>query len=86
MACSVKWGWVTFYAPLVIGLLIRFVSGVPLLEAKYKGRPEWDQYCRETNVFFIWFVNKRALEEGKNALKSAPLNGTQSQEKTPQDV
>lgn len=42
LALSVKWGWITFYAPLFIGLLIRFVSGVPLLEEKYKGRPEWE--------------------------------------------
>jgi len=58
IAVSVEWGFVTFYAPLFIGLLIRYVSGVPLLEEKYKGRPEWEQYCRETNCFFIWFVNK----------------------------
>ena len=32
IACSDQWGWVTFYAPLFIGLLIRYVSGVPLLE------------------------------------------------------
>jgi len=35
IACSIKWGWVTVYAPLFISLLIRFVSGVPLLEEKY---------------------------------------------------
>ena len=32
LAVSVEWGWVTFYAPLFIGLLVRYVSGVPLLE------------------------------------------------------
>ena len=41
IACSIKWGWVTFYAPLFISLLVRYVSGVPLLEAKYKDNPEF---------------------------------------------
>ena len=35
IACSVEWGWATFFAPLFITLLIRFVSGVPFLEDKY---------------------------------------------------
>ena len=41
IACAVDWGWTTFYAPLFISLLIRFVSGVPLLENKYKDNPEF---------------------------------------------
>lgn len=41
MACSLPWGWTTFFAPLFINLLIRFVSGVPMLEAKYKENPEF---------------------------------------------
>jgi steroid 5-alpha reductase family enzyme len=41
IACSVEYGWITFYAPLFITLLVRFVSGVPLLEEKYKNRPEF---------------------------------------------
>ena len=74
IACSVEWGFFTVFAPLFISLLIRFVSGVPLLEEKYQGRPEWEQYCRETNVFFPWFVNQEALKDGQNAvaLQSQP--------------
>ena len=41
IACSIKWGWVTVFAPLFITVLVRFVSGVPLLEAKYKSNPEF---------------------------------------------
>ena len=58
IACSVEYGWVTVYAPLFITLLIRFVSGVPLLEEKYKNRPEFQEYMKETNVFVPWFVRK----------------------------
>ena len=58
LACSIKYGWITFYSAIFITLLIRFVSGVPLLEEKYKDRPEFQQYCKETNVFVPFCVRK----------------------------
>ena len=61
IACSIKWGWITFYAPLFITLLIRFVSGVPLLEEKQKQKPEFKQYMEETNCFVPWFVRKAKM-------------------------
>lgn len=60
IACSVHLGWVTFFAPLFITVLVRFVSGVPMLEKKYKDREDFKQYCRETNVFVPWFVRRGA--------------------------
>lgn len=59
IACAIEWGWVTFYAPLFITILVRFISGVPLLEEKYKGRPDWEAYCEETNVFVPWCYKKK---------------------------
>lgn len=56
IACGVQWGWVTVFAPLFITLLIRFVSGVPFPEEKYAKNPEWIAYCKETNVFALWFA------------------------------
>ena len=53
-ACSVKWGFVTAWSALVITLLLRFVSGVPLLEKKYESRKEFQQYKKETNIFVPW--------------------------------
>ena len=58
IACSVTWGPVTFFSALFITILVRFVSGVPLLENKYKDRPEFMEYMQETNIFFPWFVRK----------------------------
>lgn len=55
IACSVKIGFATIYAPLIITLLVRYISGVPLLEQKYKDNPEFQEYCQETNVFIPWF-------------------------------
>jgi steroid 5-alpha reductase family enzyme len=63
IACSVKWGWITVYAPLFITLLIRFVSGVPLLENKFKDRRDFQEYCKETNVFFPWCVRNVPVEQ-----------------------
>ena len=57
-AIPVDIGYVTFYAPLFITLLIRFVSGVPLLEEKYKDNAEFQEYMQETNVFVPWCVSK----------------------------
>ena len=58
IACSIQWGWVTVFAPLFITYLVRFWSGVPMLEKKYENNPEFQAYCKETNVFCPWFVNK----------------------------
>lgn len=41
-----------FLGPLVISVLILFVSGVPLLEKQYAGRPDFEDYKRRTSVFF----------------------------------
>ncbi len=45
-------GWIT------ITWLLLFVSGVPLQEARYAGRPEWDDYKEKTSVFVPWFHKK----------------------------
>lgn len=43
--------WLVF-SPLTITLLLRFVSGVPMLEKKYAGRADWEAYRRRTSIFF----------------------------------
>lgn len=48
-------GGASFYAivgPLTITVLILFVSGIPLLEKKYAGMPEFEDYKKRTSVFF----------------------------------
>lgn len=41
--------------PLTITILILFVSGVSLLEKKYEGRKDFEEYKRETSIFLPWF-------------------------------
>jgi len=37
--------------PITITILILFVSGVPLLEKKYKGRVDFEEYKKKTSIF-----------------------------------
>ncbi len=50
-ALSLDGGWMTLISPVVITLLLRFVSGVPMLEKKYEGRPDWEEYKAKTAAF-----------------------------------
>lgn len=50
-ALSVHGGWVTLISPLVITFLLRFVSGVPMLEKKLCNHPDWDEYKSKTAAF-----------------------------------
>jgi steroid 5-alpha reductase family enzyme len=43
--------WWTIVGPMTITFLILKVSGVPLLEAKYAGNPEFEKYKKRTSVF-----------------------------------
>ncbi len=44
-------GW-TIVSPVLITSLLLFVSGVPLLENKYKGNLEYEDYKKKTSIFF----------------------------------
>lgn len=40
--------------PLMITYTILFLSGIPLLEAKYKDNKDYQAYAKKTNKFFPW--------------------------------
>ena len=46
---------VNIISPITITFLLLFVSGVPLLEKKYKDRQDFIEYSKKTNKFFPWF-------------------------------
>lgn len=54
IACATPGGWMTVIGPLTLSGLILKVSGVPMLEAQYEGRPGWAEYRRRTSAFFPW--------------------------------
>ena len=44
-------GFITIIGPITITTLILFVSGIPLLEKKYAGRKDFEDYKRRTSIF-----------------------------------
>ena len=57
-ALSFPGGIYTLISPVLITLLLRFVSGVPLLEKRYRDHPDWPAYKNSTAPFvpFIKFL------------------------------
>jgi steroid 5-alpha reductase family enzyme len=49
------WWLVSF---VVITVLLLWVSGVPLQEARYAGRANWEEYKARTSVFVPWFPKR----------------------------
>lgn len=47
----VPFGWLTIVGPATITYLLLFVSGVPLTEKRFEGRPGWAVYQRRTSKF-----------------------------------
>jgi len=50
-ALSLPFGWITLAGPAVITLLLRYVSGVPMLEKRLKSHPDWENYAKKTGPF-----------------------------------
>jgi steroid 5-alpha reductase family enzyme len=58
IALAVSGGWIFIFSPIIMTLLLRFVSGVPLLEKRYADDEEYQKYAEKTNIFFPWFPKK----------------------------
>jgi steroid 5-alpha reductase family enzyme len=50
-ALAIPYGWITLISPVAITLLLRYISGVPMLEKKYEGRSDWEEYKSRTAAF-----------------------------------
>jgi steroid 5-alpha reductase family enzyme len=57
VALGVPGGWLGIIGPLAITILILKVSGIPMLEKKMAGNPDFAEYARRTSVFLPWFPN-----------------------------
>lgn len=42
-------------SPILITFLLTQVSGIPMLERRFTGRPDWEEYKRKTSAFIPWF-------------------------------
>ncbi|MBV6474064.1 MAG: hypothetical protein JPMHGGIA_02366 [Saprospiraceae bacterium] len=52
-------GWLGVIGPVVISLLILYVSGIPMLEKKMAEKPEFEHYKRTVSAFFPMPVRKK---------------------------
>lgn len=52
---SVQCGIITIISPLIISFLLLKISGIPMLEAHYKGNAEYEAYQARTNALIPWF-------------------------------
>ena len=50
-------GAYTVYSAVFITYLVRYVSGVAMLEVKQKRNPEFRVYMKETSAFIPWFAS-----------------------------
>lgn len=51
-AISAGWFWPAFISPVLISYLILKVSGIPMLEHKYKNNPKYEVYVSKTRAFW----------------------------------
>lgn len=51
-------GWLGLISPVTITYLLAFVSGVPMLEKKYIGNPNFDAYKKSTSALIPWFPKR----------------------------
>jgi steroid 5-alpha reductase family enzyme len=50
-ALGLQGGWYVLISPVVLTILLRFVSGVPMLEKKYRNHPDWKDYQSKVAPF-----------------------------------
>lgn len=61
ISLSVPYGYLAIIGPLTITFLILKVSGIPMLEKKYRNNPEFQEYARRTSAFLP--LPPKTLEE-----------------------
>lgn len=51
MAVPLPYWYVALISPVLLTWLLTHVSGVPMLESKYKNNPQFEQYAQKTSAF-----------------------------------
>jgi len=52
MVTTLPYGYIAILSPLTITFLILKVSGIPMLEKKYEGNQDFEEYKQKTSAFF----------------------------------
>ncbi len=51
ISLSASYSFLAILSPLLITYLLLFVSGIPMLEKKWTGNEEWEEYKKKTSAF-----------------------------------
>lgn len=51
--------WLALISPVIITFLLLKVSGIPMLEAKYKSNLDFQEYAKRTSAFIPWFPKSK---------------------------
>lgn len=78
LAVSDWHGLWTIFSPCLMTYFLIFVSGVRLLEKKYRGREDFEAYKQKTSAFFPWFPGK-----AKEASHATQKNRTHNERRIP---
>lgn len=62
---AVPYGYLALISPIVMTVLILFVSGIPMLEAHLMKNPEYREYARRTSKFFPLPPKKALVDSGQ---------------------
>ncbi|MFA5954634.1 MAG: DUF1295 domain-containing protein [Patescibacteria group bacterium] len=60
MALAFPYGWIALVGPALLTVLILKVSGVPLVEERYRDNAEYQEYKMVTNTFLPWSPRAQA--------------------------
>lgn len=58
MVLPLPFGIFAIISPVLISFLLLWVSGIPMLEAKYEGQTAFETYKAKTNALIPWFPKK----------------------------
>jgi steroid 5-alpha reductase family enzyme len=58
MAVTLPGGFIAIISPLIMTILLLFISGIPLLEKPFNDNPEFQDYKRKTSALIPWFPKK----------------------------
>lgn len=60
IACGAVWGWIGLLGPIVLNVLIRFISGVPPIENRKKKDKAYAAYMKRTGAILPRFTKTRS--------------------------
>lgn len=67
IALQTSWGWIGLAGPLLLSILIRYVSGVPPIERRRAKDPKYAGYTERTSAIIPWFVDEPVSASGPSA-------------------